>query len=94
MYLNFFFNEIKTQFNVAIETLRSDSAREYRHSAPSEFCRKQGIIHQTSCSYSPQQNGVEKHKNRHLLEIARTLLFHMNVPSKFWTDAILTACYL
>lgn len=37
---------------------------------------------------------MAERKNRHLLEIARTLLFHMNVPSKFWVDAILIAFYL
>lgn len=36
---------------------------------------------------------MAERKNRHLLEIARTLLFHMNVPSKFWAYAILIACY-
>ena len=49
-----FFTEIKTQFNIAIAILRSDNALEYNHSTLSEFCRKQRIIHQTSCSYSPQ----------------------------------------
>lgn len=37
---------------------------------------------------------MAERKNRHLLEITRTLLFHMNVPSKFWAYAILIACYL
>ena len=33
-------------------------------------------------------------KNRHLLEVARSLLFAMNVPKSFWGDAVLTAAYL
>lgn len=49
-----FFTKIKTQFNIVIAILRYDNALEYNHSTLSEFCRKQGIIHQTSCSYSPQ----------------------------------------
>ena len=58
------------------------------------FLTSQGILHQSSCPYMPQQNGVAERKNRHLVETARTMLLHHNVPSQFWGDAILTACYL
>ena len=52
-----------------------------------------GILHQSSCPYTPQQNGVAERKNRHLIETARTLLLHANLPTKFWGD-VLIACYL
>ena len=54
----------------------------------------QEIIHQTSCPYTPQQNGVAKRKNMHLIEIARTLLIESHVPLHFWGDAVLSTCYL
>ena len=47
-----------------------------------------------SCSYTPQQNGVAKCKNRHLLDVVRTLLLESFVPSKFWVEALCTAVYL
>ena len=52
------------------------------------------ILHQSSCAYTPRQNGVVERKNRHLVETARTLLLHHRVPQRFWGDAILAACYL
>jgi len=52
------------------------------------------ILHQTSCVYTSQQNGVVEHKNRHLIETTRTLLIHGLVPQSFWGDVVLTTCYL
>ena len=37
---------------------------------------------------------MAKRKNRHLVEVARTLLLHHKVPQCFLEDAILAACYL
>jgi len=37
---------------------------------------------------------VAERKNRNLIETTRTLLIHGAVPSHFWGDAVLTACYL
>jgi hypothetical protein len=39
-----------------------------------------GIIHQTLCAHTLQQNGIAECKNRHLLDVVRCLLFHMHVP--------------
>jgi len=56
--------------------------------------KSHGILHQTSCAYTPQQNGIAERKNRHLVKTTRTLLIHGGVPQYFWGDAILSACYL
>lgn len=50
-----------------------------------------GILHQSSCSHTPQQNRVVERKNRHLIETARALLIHHKILLRFWADAILTA---
>ena len=54
----------------------------------------QGIIHQSSCIDTPQQNGVAKQKNRHVLDVARSIMFTMNVPKIFWGEVNLTSAYL
>jgi len=89
-----FFNEIKTQFGVSIRVLRSDNGREYLSHSFKQFKASHGILHQTSCAYTPKQNGVAERKNRHLIEKTLTLLIHGEVPEHFWGDAILIACYL
>ncbi|RVW63729.1 Retrovirus-related Pol polyprotein from transposon TNT 1-94 [Vitis vinifera] len=72
----------------------SDNAREYFSASFTSFMSRHGILHQSSCAHTPQQNGVAERKNRHLVETARTILLHSNVPFRFWGDAVLTACYL
>ena len=49
----------------------------------SYFLYSHEILHQSTCAYTPQHNRVVEHKNRHLVETARTLLLHHNVPQHF-----------
>ncbi|GKU93759.1 hypothetical protein SLEP1_g7327 [Rubroshorea leprosula] len=74
--------------------IRSDNGKEFTEGVVKEFCFKKGIIQQTSCAYTPQQNGIVERKHRHLLEVARALRFQANLPLKFWVECVLTAGYL
>ncbi|WZZ50369.1 hypothetical protein YC2023_050476 [Brassica napus] len=85
---------VTNQYNATVKILRSDNGGEYTSNAFKSHLVKHGIVQQTSCPYTPQQNGVAERKNRHLMEVARSIMFHMNVPKKFWSDAVQTACYL
>jgi hypothetical protein len=51
-------------------------------------------LHQTTCINTPKQNGISERKNRHILEVTRSLLFQTNVPKRFWSEAVLTAVHL
>ena len=89
-----FHQMIKNQFNTNIQVLQTDNARDYFNSILGEYLQTHGIIHTSSCIDTPQQNGIAERKNRHLLEVARSLMFTSNVPKFFWGEAILTATYL
>ena len=59
-----------------------------------EYLSNFGIIHQTTCPGTSEQNGLAERKNRHILEIARCIMFAMNVPKYLWSEAVMTAAYL
>ena len=89
-----FYALVQTQFNVKIQALRSDNGTEYVNKAIGAFMSDKGILHQTSCPDTPPQNGVAERKNRHLLEVARALMFTMNVPKFLWSEAVMMATFL
>ncbi|CAJ2635918.1 unnamed protein product [Trifolium pratense] len=89
-----FVKMVQNQFQTNIQVFRSDNGKEYFNTMLSDFFRENGIVHQSSCPNTPQQNGVAERKNRHLLEVARALLFASKVPNYLWGEAVLTAAYL
>lgn len=85
---------VENQTGKKIITLRSDNGKEYCNQSMDEFLRKNGIVHQTTVPYTPEQNGVAERMNRTLVEKARCMLFEANLGTKFWAEAITTAAYV
>ncbi|GJT84700.1 ribonuclease H-like domain-containing protein [Tanacetum coccineum] len=51
----------------------SDNGTEFVNNKLAVFYKEKGIIHETSCAHTPQQNGILERKHRHLLNMARGL---------------------
>jgi transposase InsO family protein len=71
----------------------SDNGSELRDTQVEEFLDEEGIKHELSAPYTPQQNGIVERKNRTLIEAARTMLDEYKTPNSFWAEAINTACH-
>ncbi|KAL0391906.1 UNVERIFIED_CONTAM: Retrovirus-related Pol polyprotein from transposon RE1 [Sesamum radiatum] len=89
-----FFNTIKTQYDAIVKIVRTDNGSEFVNSSCNTLFQSLGITHQRTSPYSPQQNGVVERKHKHLLAVARALLFEGSLPRRFWGECILTATYL
>ncbi|RVW97724.1 Retrovirus-related Pol polyprotein from transposon RE2 [Vitis vinifera] len=85
---------IETQYNAKVRVLRSDNGGEYQSSDLQKYLEGHDIIHQTTCSNTPQQNGVAERKNRHLLEVVRASLIAAKTQISYWGEAITSAAYL
>ncbi|CAM8949458.1 unnamed protein product [Rhodiola kirilowii] len=89
-----FFAMVQTQFSAMIKTFRTDNGGEFFGEKLVQFLRLKGCLHQSSCPYTPQQNGVVERKHRHLLDMARALMIQSGLPKSFWGDSVLTATYI
>ena len=92
IFINFSI-EMQCQHNVPILAIRSDNGSEFKNYTLNEFLSEEGIRHQYSANYSPQQNGVAERKNRTLMDMARSMLEEFKSPLSFWAEAISTACH-
>ena len=86
--------QVEKQSGLSIKNVRSDNGSEYTSNEFEKICREAGIIHQFSCPYTPQQNGVSERKNRTVMEMARCMVAEKGLPKSFWAEAVNTVVYL
>lgn len=85
---------VETQTGKKLKTLRTDNGGEFCSAEFEDYLKKNGIVHQTTNPYTPEQNGLCERLNRTVVERARCLLFEANLEKRFWAEAINTAVYL
>jgi transposase InsO family protein len=88
-----FLRRAQNEFGLKNKKIRSDNGTEFKNSQIEGFLKKEGIKHEFSSPYTPQQNGIVERKNRTLLDMARTMFDEYKTPDQFWAEAINTACY-
>jgi transposase InsO family protein len=88
-----FLRRAQNEFGLRIKKIRSDNGTKFKNSQIEGFLEDEGIKHDFSSPYTPQQNGVVERKNKTLLDMARTMLDEYKTLDRFWAEAINTACY-
>ena len=66
--------EVENELPHVLRAIHSDNGTELKNPRFDTFCSDQGLEHQYSSPYTPQQNGVVERKNRTLVEMARSML--------------------
>ncbi|XP_028779846.1 uncharacterized protein LOC114736223 [Neltuma alba] len=74
--------------------IRSDNGTEFINNDLKCFLREKGIVHETSCPYTPEQNGIVERKHRTLIQVARGLIIQSGVPINYWGECVKMACFL
>jgi transposase InsO family protein len=78
--LKHFLRRAQNEFELKVKKIRSDNGFEYLD--------EEGVKHEFSAPYTPQQNGVVERKNRTLIDMARTMLGEFKTPERFWSEAV------
>ena len=81
--------ECETQSKVRV--VRSDGGKEFCNHTMNSFFRSNGIQHQVTVRYTPEQNGRVERLNRDLMDKARAMMFQCGAPVKLWAEAVATA---
>lgn len=77
-----------------VKYVRSDNGSEFVDKRVTELFANNNIEHEKTVPYNPQQNGFIERENRTLIELARSMLSHNDLPRNLWSEAMATACYL
>lgn len=85
---------VHTQFNKKIKMFRSYNGGEFFNSTCKELFQSHEILHQSSCPYTPQQNGVVEWRHHHILEIARAIRIQGHLPAIYWGHYIQAVVYI
>lgn len=85
---------VENQTGIKIKIIRTDNGLEYCNNELEAHLKRAGIRHQTSNTYTPQQNGLAERMNRTLVEKAKSMIFDADLPKSFWAEAVATAAYI
>ena len=88
-----FIRRAQKEFDFQIKKVWSDNGTKFKNTYVEEFLDEEGIKHEFSTPYTPQQNGIVERKNWTLIDMARTMLDKYKTLNIFWCDAINTACH-
>ncbi|KAK2440388.1 putative mitochondrial protein [Trifolium repens] len=85
---------VENQSGKKLKILRTDGGGEYTSKNFELFCVNNGVEHEVTAPYTPQHNGLAERRNMTILDMARCMVKHRNLPKTFWGEAISIAVYI
>ena len=77
------------KYDCKLKRLQCDGGGEYL--ACDDYLKRFGIERPRNPPYCPEVNGIAERANRSLMESARAMMQHANLPKQFWAEAVATA---
>lgn len=89
-----FFKLTETTTGSKIQTLRTDNGREFVNTIVKKLLEEKGIIHETTVSYSLEQNGKAERDMRTIVEAVRTMMQAKRMNKNLWAETVNTSVYV
>lgn len=86
-------NKVKLESKRSVKMIVTDNGTEFLNSNLKIFLLNEGIIHETTAIYTPEQNGTVERANRTIIEGMRTLLSDSKLQQELWAEAANTVVY-
>lgn len=77
-----------------IQAIRSDNGKEIINTEIQKLFENNGIKHERTVAYCPEQNGKIEREMRTVVEAARTMLQAKKMGKQFWAEATNAAVYV
>ncbi|KAL8101288.1 hypothetical protein AgCh_033240 [Apium graveolens] len=75
---------VETDPERKIKVFRTDCGREFNSREFSAYYEENGIVRHLTAPYTPQQNGVVERRNRTVVEMVRSFIKQMQMPTSLW----------
>ncbi|CAI7925600.1 unnamed protein product [Closterium sp. NIES-53] len=85
---------VERQTKNSVLMLCSDRGGEFLGKEFTNFVDGKGIVHDLTCPYTPQRNGMANREMRTTVESVRTMLLHMGVRHHWWHLALRQAVWV
>ncbi|CAI7797670.1 unnamed protein product [Closterium sp. NIES-53] len=85
---------VERQAKKSVLMLCSDQGGEFLGKEFTDFIGGKGIVHDLTCPYTPQQNGMAEREMRTAIESVRTMLLHIGVRHHWWHLALRQAVWV
>uniref|UniRef100_A0A2N9G9X8 Integrase catalytic domain-containing protein n=1 Tax=Fagus sylvatica TaxID=28930 RepID=A0A2N9G9X8_FAGSY len=89
-----FKSTMENLLSCTLKILRTDCGGGYSKHEFQNFCSSTGVLHQFTCPYTSQQNGVAERKHRHIVDKGLTLMSQASLPLHLWPYAFSTSVFL
>ena len=76
-----------------LKSIRTDNGREFVNEEFSKYCRDNGIKHELTNTYTPEQNGLVERYNQTVINGARSVLNESKLGKRLWSEAVLYFTY-
>lgn len=93
-HLKIFLLEVKNVTGHAVTTIRTDNGTEEVNERLKSFLLDQGIRHEKTVPYTPEQNSKVEREMRTVVEAARTMLQAGRLGKEFWAEAVNSAIFV